>query len=208
MAGMREHLRAGLAIYNAGDLHDAHDAWEALWLELPEGSEDERLLHGLIQFTAAFHHAWNRNWEGCVGLADSAGDYLTGLPDDYRGIDVPRVRRILAAIAADPEVVERRSRPKLTHEGTVVRFAQLDLPAIAVAARVYAEDGPYDEDVLASAIRFAEEDRADGVEGGRFESLLRDFVADSENRGLVYQRLEGHVSKRESKESDVDGLFG
>ncbi|WP_439028402.1 DUF309 domain-containing protein [Haloarchaeobius sp. DT45] len=205
---MREHLRAGLAIYNAGDLHDAHDAWEDHWLDLPDGSEDERLLHGLIQFTAAFHHAYHGNWEGCVGLATSAGEYLADLPDDYRSIDVSRVRRILAVVAADPEVVERRALPRLTHEGSVVGFDDLDLPAVAVAARVYSEDGPYDEDALASAIRFAEEDRADGVEGGRFESLLRDFVADPENRGLVYQRLEGHVSKREHRESDVDGLFG
>ncbi|WP_267641844.1 DUF309 domain-containing protein [Haloarchaeobius amylolyticus] len=205
---MRDHLRAGLAIYNAGDLHDAHDAWEDHWLDLPDGHEDERLLHGLIQFTAAFHHAANRNWTGCVGLAASAGGYLAGLPADHRGIDVPRVRRILAALEADPEVVERRSLPTLRHEGAVVTVDDLDLAAVAVAARVYAEDGPYDEEVLASAVRFAREDREDGAELGRFESLLRDFVADPENRGLVYQRLEGHVSKRESKESDVEGLFG
>jgi len=52
-------LRAGIAIHNAGHYHAAHDAWEDEWLELDDGS-DERLLHGLIQFTAAIHHARNR----------------------------------------------------------------------------------------------------------------------------------------------------
>ena len=69
---MREHLRAGIAVYNAGEYHAAHDAWEDYWLDLERGTDDERLLHGLIQFTAAVHHAEERNWEGAVGLAESA----------------------------------------------------------------------------------------------------------------------------------------
>ncbi|WP_435361412.1 DUF309 domain-containing protein [Haloarchaeobius sp. DFWS5] len=204
---MRAYLRAGLAVFNAGDFHDAHDAWEAHWLDLPEGSDDERLLHGLIQFTAAYFHARERNWEGCVGLAESAGAYLAGLPDDYRGVDVARCRRILAELARDPAVVDRRAPPRLTHEGRVVTLADLDFEEAVVAARVYADAGPYDEDVVESAIGFAQADRA-AETGGRFVRLVVDFATDPENRDLVYQRLRGHVSKREHRESDVDGLFG
>ncbi|MFB6301121.1 MAG: DUF309 domain-containing protein, partial [Halobacteriales archaeon] len=52
---MDAHLRAGIAIYNAGGYHAAHDAWEDHWLDLESGTDDERFLHGLIQFTAAVH---------------------------------------------------------------------------------------------------------------------------------------------------------
>ncbi|WP_435334746.1 DUF309 domain-containing protein [Haloarchaeobius sp. TZWWS8] len=204
---MDDHLRAGLAIFNAGDVHEAHDAWEDHWLELDDGTDDERLLHGLIQFTAAFHHARERNWEGCVGLAKSASTYLQDLPDGYRGVDVARTRRILRELYGDPEVVDRRALPKLTHCGETVTLDDLDFPAAAVAARVYAGAGPYDESVVEAAIEFAREDIATEA-GGPFVPLVFDFASDPENRDLVYQRLDGHVSKREHRESDVDGLFG
>ena len=77
---MEAALRAGVAIYNAGEFHAAHDAWEAEWLGLDDGTDDERLLHGLIQFTAVVHHARERNWSGAVGLAESAGEYLADHP--------------------------------------------------------------------------------------------------------------------------------
>jgi predicted metal-dependent hydrolase len=73
---MESHLRAGVAVYNAGQYHAAHDAWEDHWLDLEQGTDDEQFLHGLIQFTAAVHHARTRNWSGATGLASSARDYL------------------------------------------------------------------------------------------------------------------------------------
>ncbi|MFD1644370.1 DUF309 domain-containing protein [Haloarchaeobius litoreus] len=204
---MREHLRAGIAVFNAGDFHDAHDAWEDRWLDLESGTDDERLLHGLIQFTAAVHHGYGRNWAGCVGLVESAEEYLSGLPDEYRGIDVGRVRRVLAEIARDPEVLYRRGAPLLTHEGTHVRLADLDFTAAAVAAGVYAEREGYDEETIDSGITYAREDLADGRENSRFVHLVRDFAADPANRGIIHQRLAGHVDQRRHRERDVEGLF-
>ena len=46
---MDAHLRAGAAIYNTGEFHAAHDAWEELWLDMDDGP-DRDLLQGLIQF--------------------------------------------------------------------------------------------------------------------------------------------------------------
>ncbi|WP_435344334.1 DUF309 domain-containing protein [Haloarchaeobius sp. HRN-SO-5] len=205
---MREHLRAGVAVYNAGDFHDAHDAWEDLWLDLDRDTDDERLLHGLIQFTAAVHHASGRNWTGCVGLAESAGEYLADLPDEYRGVDVARVRRILVDLAADPEVLYRRGVPVLTHEGDVVALPDLDFPAAAVAAGVYAERGRYDEAVIGRAVEFARTDLDSGAQNSPFVHFVLDFAADPGNRDVVYQRLGEHVDRREHRERDVDGLFG
>lgn len=101
-------LRAGIAVYNADYYHAAHDAWEAEWLDC-EAGDDERFLQGLIQFTAAVHHAANRNWDGAVGLCDSASDYLDGLPTAYRGTNVDDVRAYLVALGSDPERIERAS---------------------------------------------------------------------------------------------------
>ncbi|MHB9287007.1 DUF309 domain-containing protein [Halobacteriales archaeon Cl-PHB] len=204
---MEAHLRAGVAIYNAGRYHAAHDAWEDHWLDLESGTADERFLHGLIQFTAAVHHARNGNWSGATGLADSGGGYLEGLDADYRGVNVGAVRDYLATMAADPEVIERGRPLGLTHEGVTIRPADLDLEATTVAAEVLAEEDGYEEAVLEAAGEYAAADLADEQTSSPFVSLLFDFVREPENRSIVFQRLSEHVDRRRSRESDVEGLF-
>jgi len=204
---METALRAGIAIYNAGDYHEAHDAWEDHWLALPEGTDDERFLHGLIQFTAAVHHATARNWAGATGLADSASDYLDDLPSEYRGVDVAAVRASLAALAADPERIERAPPLELTHEGEPVTPDDLDFEACATAAAVYADDGPFDEAVVERGIEYARDDLADGEATSPFVTFVMDFARDGATRGIVYQRLSERVDRRQRRESDVDGLF-
>ena len=204
---METALRAGIAIYNAGDYHEAHDAWEDHWLDLPEGTDDERFLHGLIQFTAAVHHATERNWAGVTGLADSASDYLDGLPDGYRGVDVAGVCEFLAALHTDPERVERAPPLELTYEGEPITPDDLDFEACAVAAGVYAEDGPFDETVIEQAIEYARDDLDAGEATSPFVTFVMDFARDAVHRGIVYQRLSERVDRRQRRESDVDGLF-
>ncbi|MFC7140232.1 DUF309 domain-containing protein [Halosimplex aquaticum] len=203
---MDAELRAGVAVYNAGHYHAAHDAWEARWLDLPEG-DDERFLHGLIQFTAAVYHARERNWSGATGLADSADDYLADLPGDYRGVNVATVREYLAALERDPERIERGPAPALTYEGDALGLADLHVESAFVAADVLAEDLGYDEDVIEQATRYARADLEAGEEGSEFVTFLLDFVRDADHRGIVAQRLSEHVDRREHRESDVDGLF-
>ena len=204
---MEPHLRAGLAIYNAGDFHAAHDAWEAHWLELERDTDDERFLHGLIQFTAAVHHATERNWAGATGLADSASAYLADLGERHRGVDLATARSFLETLGSDPEVIERRSPLALTHDGAVVRLADLSFEAAAVVAKVYAENRAYDEAVVEQAIRYAETDVDAGTETSEFVTFVLDFARDAAHRGIVYQRLAEHVQRREQREADVDGLF-
>lgn len=204
---MRERLRAGVAIYNAGHYHAAHDAWEEYWLDLEAGTDDERLLHGLIQFTAAVHHARERNWEGCVGLAESALGYLEGLPADYRDVDLVGVRRALAALESDPEVIERRPPPRIAHDSERPTLADLSLEEQAVAAPILAVELGYDEKVVEQACEYALADLEAGEEGSRFLALVADFLTEDAHRGIVYDRLRGHVERREAKEEDVEGLF-
>jgi predicted metal-dependent hydrolase len=207
---MDAHLRAGIAVYNAGEHHAAHDAWEDRWLDLESDTADERFLHGLIQFTAAVHHGHAGNWAGAEGLAESAGEYLDGLPSPYRGVDLDAVRSYLAALAADPEHIERAGPPRLRHEGRALDLAGLaaagDFEAAAIAAEVLAEEyEAYEEDVVEAAIEYARESVEAG-EGGRFVALVFDFVAGGD-RDLVYRRLREHVRRRRDREEDVEGLF-
>ncbi|WP_101295459.1 DUF309 domain-containing protein [Halegenticoccus soli] len=204
---MDDALRAGIAVYNAGEYHAAHDAWEDRWLGLERGSDDERFLHGLIQFTAAVYHARRGNWLGATGLAESAGEYLADLPPTYRGVDVEGVRKYLAALATDPERVERARPPALKIDGRAPTLSDLDFEAAAVAARALAEeDDRFDEEVLADAVEFAREERAAGART-RYIAFVMDFAAGERDRAIVYRRLREHVERREQRESDVDGLF-
>jgi predicted metal-dependent hydrolase len=204
---METHLRAGVAVYNAGGYHAAHDAWEAHWLDLDPGADDEQFLHGLIQFTAAVFHARNQNWSGATGLAGSGREYLAALPADYRAVNVGDVRRYLAALEADPELIERRQPLVLTHGGDRLTPSDLEFEATAVAAEVLAEEHGYDEELVDRGIEYARADlEAEGT-GGPFVSLLFDFVRDPAHRDIVVQRLSEHLDRRESREDDVSGLF-
>jgi hypothetical protein len=204
---MEANLQAGVAVYNAGYYHAAHDAWEDHWLDLESGTDDEQFLHGLIQFTAAIHHAHDRNWSGTVGLADSARDYLDGLPPDYRDVDVKSVRRALEALAADPARVEREPVPALTYADDALALKDLGFEATAVAADVLADEFGYDEATVEQAVAYAHSDLADGNETSQFVTFLFDFVRDDEHRQIVFQRLSEHVDRRRHRERDVDGLF-
>jgi len=204
---MDAHLRAGVAIYNAGGHHAAHDAWEDHWLDLESGTDDERFLHGLIQFTAAIYHARESNWSGATGLAESACEYLADLPAGYREVNVSDVRAYLADLGADPELIERREPLRLSHRGEVLGPADLGFEATCVAAEVLAEEEGYDEETVEGAVAFARADlEADKTESP-FVTFLFDFVREPENRGVVFRRLSEHVGRRTDREADVEGLF-
>lgn len=198
-------LRAGIAVYNAGCYHAAHDAWEDEWLCLQAGT-DERLLHGLIQFTAAVHHARGGNWDGALGLCESAQEYLADLPEECRGIDVDAVRSYLAALAADPERIERAGPLGLTYEGRALGLDDLDAPAGVEAGAALGEHAGYDKEIFDDAARYARDGLADG-DLNKFGVLLCDFVTDTEQRALVATRIRQHVQRRQRREEDVTGLF-
>jgi len=202
---MDQRLRAGVAVYNAGEYHAAHDAWEERWLDLEEGTDDERLLHGLIQYTAAVHHATNRNWAGAVGLAESGSAYLADVPTDYRGVDVARAREYLDLLATDPDRIERAPAWPLAIEGAVASVGELSAAELGIAAATVAEEYGFD----ASVPERAAERLANGTteNANRMWTLLADFVTSAESRGIVHQRLGDHVEREEARDRDVEGLF-
>jgi predicted metal-dependent hydrolase len=46
---------AGIDLYNAGEYHAAHDAWEERWMG-PVGPDEKLFLQAMIQSAVAFHH--------------------------------------------------------------------------------------------------------------------------------------------------------
>ena len=46
---------AGIDLYNAGEFHAAHDAWEDRWRD-EAGPSEKLFLQGLIQSAVIFHH--------------------------------------------------------------------------------------------------------------------------------------------------------
>ena len=224
---MDAHLRAGIAIYNEGYYHAAHDAWEEHWMGLSEGS-DKDFLQGLIQFTAAVYHTTTENWIGARKLSTKAQTYLDGLEDSYRGVDLRPVRYHLRALERDPERVSSESPPAIEHDGDALGFEALDFEATAVATTVLAEEWGYDETTFERAVEYARRDIEDGNETSPFVALLFDFVREGkrsalsdgasgdhsdasathvDHRGIIAQRVGEHVDRRDSRESDVSGLF-
>lgn len=203
---MDRALRAGVALYNAGEYHAAHDPWEGEWLELDAG-RDRDFLQGLVQFTAAVYHASEGNERGAVGLAAGAREYLAPLGSEYRGVALDPVREYLDALAADPTVVERRDPVALDVEGVALAVADLTFEEAALAARALAAEYDYDPDLLDRATEFGRADLDAGRATSPFVALVMDF-AEGRNRALVYRRLSEHVDRREHEERDVEGLFG
>ena len=203
---MEQALRAGMAIYNAGEFHAAHDAWEAPWLDRDRGTDDERLLHGLIQFTAAIHHATEGNPEGARGLAASAREYLDGL-EGYRGVNVGDARGYLESLLADPTGIGPADAPELTIEGVPPSLDTAAFEVGAIAAHVLAEEYGYGEKVIETAIEYARRDLADGEETSPFVTLVLDFAREEDHRAVVAQRLGEHVERCEAREADLKGLF-
>ncbi|MFC6725607.1 DUF309 domain-containing protein, partial [Halobium palmae] len=82
---MDDALRAGVAIYNAGDYHAAHDAWEDVWLDLPEGTDDGRALLEACEASETPVVAYKVGKEDVGDFAESHTGALTGDHDLYEG---------------------------------------------------------------------------------------------------------------------------
>ncbi len=210
MTETRVGLRAGAALFAAGEYHAAHDPLETVWLELDAG-DDERLFHGLIQYTAAVFHASRGNWSGAAGLGESAAGYLSAV-DNARSVAVGPIERFCRELSADPAVIDCRRPPPIRIDNEPVSYETLSPPAVWAASRAVADEYGYDDTVVADAISFARADRSRGDDGpatstGTFTRFLRAFLTAGDDRGVVFERLASHVDRRQRQYDDLDGLF-
>lgn len=197
-----DHVRAGVALFNAGHYLAAHEPWEEEWLEVPAGERDD-CVQGLVQATAATHKARIGNWSGAVGLAESGIEYLEACGDADLDVDVDRLVAWLERLAADPELGERERPPALRLDGEVVTTADLTFPAAGIAADALAETRG--DEVVERAVEYAVTDLDAGEETSPFVTLTLDYLRGGD--GTVRRRLAEHVQRRQNRDADVDGLF-
>lgn len=82
-----------ITLFNRRDFYDAHEVLEDLWLD--DAGERHKFYQGLIHFAAAFQLLWRRNLAGFRLRLDSTKKYLAGYPDEYEGLNLAEVRRVI-----------------------------------------------------------------------------------------------------------------
>ncbi|AFO56159.1 MULTISPECIES: DUF309 domain-containing protein [unclassified Natrinema] len=100
---LRRAVVHGVALFNAGAFHESHDCFEAEWYNYGRGTTESAFLHGLVQVAAgAYKHFDFENDDGMRSLFETAGQYLSDVPNDYYGVDVLDVRTTIANALDDP----------------------------------------------------------------------------------------------------------
>lgn len=199
-------LRAGAALYTAGRFHAAHDPWEHAWLDVRDTAPaDANLLQGLIQTTAALHHARAGNREGATGLAESGAEYLAQVPDGHREVDLGPIVEFLPELARSLDAAA--SPPPLRVEGREWTLTDLELPGAGPAAVALAEDEGFDESVVERAVAFAWTDLAESPTSPFADAILAFVAGSGAPRAVAYDRLRRRVEERQAREEDVSGLF-
>lgn len=182
-------------MFDAGHYLAAHEPWEERWLQDPRGQRED-CIQGLVQATAATYKARTGNWSGAVGLAESGAAYLEDCGHDA-------LRDWIRRLADDPELAERERPPALSVEGDVVTVEDLQFPAAGIAAAALAETRA--NETVERAVEYAREAVDAGEETSPFVTLTLAYLRDDSPQ--VRQRIADHVSRRESRDGDVEGLF-
>lgn len=105
----RGPLADGLACYRAGEFFEAHEHWEAVWLECSE--PEKTFLQSLIQVSAAFHHLGRGNLTGARSLLTRALRRLEQYPNEFAGVAVDGLRTSIAEWISDLAKVSRGEHP-------------------------------------------------------------------------------------------------
>lgn len=83
---MEQRIAEGIRLFNTRRFFEAHEALEAVWLKA-EGDR-KRLLHGLIQVAAAFHHHTRGNTAGFRSLLKKGCAKLDAFGPQAEGLDL------------------------------------------------------------------------------------------------------------------------
>ena len=119
-ASGHETFHRGVAAYHRGDYYEAHEHWEEIWRDQPDGVE-RSFLQGLIQVAAAMHKLLAmKGASGALRLLERARARLSAVPEGTGGLaiarlvdDCDRAHAAIARLAAegrtdlDPALVPR-----------------------------------------------------------------------------------------------------
>jgi hypothetical protein len=76
---------AGVLFFNAHDFFEAHEVWEALWME--SHGDERKFVQGLIQAAVSLFHFSGGNLGGAVKLFRSSRDYMKPCASPFMGLD-------------------------------------------------------------------------------------------------------------------------
>ena len=76
---------AGIVLFNRGDFFEAHEAWEALWMDT--AGPDKPFYQGLIQAAVGLFHYSGGNTRGAAKLYRSGRAYMEPYGSPYLGLD-------------------------------------------------------------------------------------------------------------------------
>jgi predicted metal-dependent hydrolase len=90
---------AGVLLFNRGDFFEAHEAWEALWMDT--AGPDRPFYQGLIQAAVGLCHFCNGNVRGAVKLYHSSRAYMNRYAPSHLGLAVTDFWRQMECCFAD-----------------------------------------------------------------------------------------------------------
>lgn len=76
---------AGIVLFNEGDFFEAHEVWEAMWMDT--SGEEKKFIQGLIQAAVGLCHFCNGNLRGAIKLYHSSRAYMNAYDLSYMGLD-------------------------------------------------------------------------------------------------------------------------
>ncbi|MEK7727114.1 MAG: DUF309 domain-containing protein [candidate division KSB1 bacterium] len=97
-------MSEGLALFNAGEFWEAHEAWERIWRRHAEPWRF--FIQGLIQAAAAHHQMRRGIHHGTVKHLMNALVKLEVAPPDFAGLALEEFRGYLRKLLAQVEEVE------------------------------------------------------------------------------------------------------
>ncbi|MBE0645809.1 MAG: DUF309 domain-containing protein [Bacteroidetes bacterium] len=90
----RENFLKGVALFNQGKYWHAHEAWEAAWLPMGDGPEDdgEIFFRALIQLASGLHLKKCGRYHGARNHFSKAGSKFAVMPGVFLGLDTVALR--------------------------------------------------------------------------------------------------------------------
>jgi predicted metal-dependent hydrolase len=86
----------GIALFNAGEYFEAHEALETAWRDEPGPVRD--LYQGILQVAVTYLHIQRGNYGGATKVSARCKLKLDNWPDTCRGVDVASLRRNLGSV--------------------------------------------------------------------------------------------------------------
>jgi predicted metal-dependent hydrolase len=90
---------AGIVLFNRGDFFEAHEAWEALWMDT--AGPNKPFYQGLIQAAVGLCHFCNGNVRGAVKLYHSSRNYMSRFGCPHLGMDTAEFWRQMQTCFAE-----------------------------------------------------------------------------------------------------------